>query len=429
MASKGENFTKGEQPRGDNSSTTESNIKKIPINNISKGRFEEMKETFELIKPEMQIMSKLLGSYQLFEQDDLPAYCFELLNRRWEMNAYPQRAYFIRKIYEYVLCEQGKKHNYELDKLFKVNIGFIMEVTIVIQYLHNQIIDGKFEVGDIKSIRRNLIASNILREILFQYIQQEIESHDILEKVKKCTSNILLYVDLGQRIEQEYNHYNSYQKNILLPLSQNEIGLFSNLLCIRSVIGSVKKEIPNKANFIEAYFRRIYLTNGCFYTFMVQLVVDILDYKDEGENLSEFATAFGIATQITNDVVDFVPTIKDNNKNLSSNTVGKKSTDTYSDLKNKNITLPLIFHLSKNQDGLIETYLSEPYTTDSIDNASLDITKEIINSGAIRRTMKVGRDIADLGCNNLLKNPTIVNLIDMMSPTKWNKYYFEFSKI
>ncbi|MEZ4888057.1 MAG: polyprenyl synthetase family protein [Chitinophagales bacterium] len=403
--------------------------------NISDRRFEEMKETFRLIKPEMRVMEKLLSKYQLFEQDDLPAYCFELLNRRWKKNILPQRAYFLRKIYEYILWEQGvEKPDAQLEELFKVKLGFIMEVTIVIQYLHNQIIDEKFDVKNIAAVRRNLIASNILREILFQYIQQEIEGygHEIKQVVEKSISNILLHVDLGQRLEQEYNHYDSYKKNPPLSICQTSIGLFSDLDCIRPIIESIKGEIPQKIDFIEVYFRRIYLTNGCFYTFMTQLVLNILGYKDESkkEDLSNFAVIFGVATQITNDIVDFVPPIKNNGKNLSSNTVGKNSTDSYSDLKNGNITLPLIYHLSKNQQRLIENYLSKPTKPNDIDNYSLEVTKEILKSRAIQKAKKVGQNIANLADNYLnIKNPSASLIMDIIEKTKWNKYYYELNKI
>lgn len=404
----------------------------MPKESISSLRFKEMKETFELIKPEMEKLKNLLKPYQLFEQDDLSTYCLKLLNRRWKRKILPQRAYFVRKIYEYVLWEQDiEKPCSELEQLFKVKLGLIMEVTIVIQYLHNQVIDGKFNVKKPRKIRRNLIASNILREILLQYIDQEIQVYgkEIYDKTRLCISEILLHVDLGQRIEQEYNHYDSYKKNPPLCICQNTIGIFSNLECIRSIIDSVKEQIPDKVDFIESYFRRIYLTNGCFYTFMTKLVMGILGYEDEGGRLSKFAVTFGIATQITNDVVDFVPPIK-KGKKLSSSTVGKKTTDCYSDLNNGNITLPLIYHLTKNQERLVEEYLSKPNRNNSINNYSLEITKEVIGSGAIRKTIKIGRRIANLGhtyLNSINKNKSY--LIDMIDQNKWNKYYYELNKI
>ena len=399
-------------------------------NDISNLRFKEMKETFEWIKPEMKVMENLLKPYQLFEQDNLSVYCLELLNRRWKRNILPQRAYFIRKIYEYILEEQGKENDSQFDELFKIKLGFIMEVIIVIQYLHNQVIDGKFDIKNMTGIRRNLIASNILREILFQYIDQEIPSYEkrIYDKTRWYISNILLHVDLGQRIEQEYNHYDSYQKNPSLNICKSSIGLFTDLKCIRPIIRSIKEQMPNKVNFIEAYFRRIYLTNGCFYTFMTKLVIDILGYEDEESNLLRFSVAFGVSTQITNDIVDFVPSIK--NKNLSSNTVGKKSTDSYSDLRNLNITLPLIYHLSKNQQRLVEEYLFKPTPPHFIDNYALEITRELLQSNAIRKTMKVGRKIANLGESYIYSiNPHADYLINMIESVKWNKYYYELSKL
>lgn len=434
MATIGEKLIEGEQPN-DNSSFPKFNVQEvIPkvnfINNISDKRFKEMKETFELIKPEMQKLENLLKPYQLFEQDDLSNYCLELLNRRWNINAYPQRAYFIRKMYEYVLWEQGiEKPSDKLEQLFKVKLGFIMEVTIVIQYLHNQIIDGKFGVKNLTTIKRNLIASNILREILFQYIHQEIEGygHVTLEKVKKCISNILLYVDLGQRIEQEYNHYDSYKQNLTLPICSSQIGLFTDLDCIRPIIDSIKKQVPNKGDFVEGYFRRIYLTNGCFHTFMTQLVMDILDY--ENNDLACFSIIYGIAMQITNDIIDYIPPIEENHKGVTSNTVGKKATDSYSDLRNFNITLPLIFHLSENRNKLIEKYLSKSISIKIMDKYYIEITNELKTTQSIDEARYFAKDLISHSKPYLnLNNDHSAYLFNMIEKAEWNKYYHSFYK-
>ena len=71
----------------------------------------------------------------------------------------------------------------------------------------------------------------------------------------KYTQQSLLYVDLGQRVEQEHTHYDSYVKNPKLKYSPfSKIRLSTDLAIIREIIEEVKQEMPQKADFIEIYF-------------------------------------------------------------------------------------------------------------------------------------------------------------------------------
>lgn len=383
-------------------------------------RWDEMEETRKLIEREMESFYRFLEPYQLFLDAKLEKYCFHLLRRR--MKTHPLRAFFIRKIVEYSLEELGKTPDDHptLYSFFTEKLGFILEVVLVIQYLHNQILDGKYGVTTIQDINRNLIAGNILREILFKYIWSETGVY--AGTVSNTVAEIFLLVDLGQRIDKELNHYEAYQKNEWALLWENGLDTKIRLDCIQPVLEEVKSELSNKAEFVDFYFKRIYLTNVSLFTYSTQVTLQLLNVEGElKENILDFSSCYGLVVQVVNDVIDFSP------PHAKAETVGKKSTDAYSDLRNKNITLPLIYHLEKGYNRLIERYLN---TGDKsiIENYPLEITKEIKESG-LRKAQRVGRKIAKQATTFLNDQNTHTRQFKhMLAIANWNGYYARIRK-
>ena len=340
---------------------------------IKKKRQDEMEETLSWLNQEMLIFEKYLEPYQLFDGDELANYVFDLLRRKLERK--PVRAYFTRKVSAYILHEaiifpssdttSKINHNPKMDEIFRKKFAFIVEVVIVIQYLHNQILDGKFGIKTELKINRNLIASSILREILFRYIKKEVEpcfkDKKITETLYRFVAEMLLIVDLGQRLDKEFCNYEQYKKSSFPAYKEGGkfAKLIGNLACVKPLIEDLKKQTPNKEDFVDVYFKRIYLTNAILFVLMAELIGKITNYP--ANHLMDFAVCYGLALTIVNDNADFVPLeyIEELAKSgkVKMDTVAKKTTDAYSDLRNKNITLPLIFHLQKGHNRQIERYL------------------------------------------------------------------------
>jgi len=408
---------------------------------IHNRRFDEMRETKEHLKVEYEIFKSIIDKYRLFEDDKLKDYCLQLFERKMSIKMkngkdtnVPIRAYFISKVMEY-LCKYKKDVYWTNDKIeyLKRKLSFAAEAIIVIQYLDNQILDKKYISSD-NELNQNLIASNILQSSLFEYLVQELTKDKKISLSKTFTivsaiRKVFLYVDLGQRIDKEFNHFNSYKntdwtKRPKFSPNSSTIEATNKISIIANIINYLQKETPQKANYIDLYFRRIFLTNVSLFTYFTELMADLLNSPPNiRESTSNFATCYGLALQVVNDNHDYVYIPS---KNGNGGTVAKKSTDVFSDLRNKNITLPLIFHLDKNYKRLIEEYLKIG-DINIIKDYSEQISKEVKNSGAIRASINAGRLIARTAISFLdEKNEASPYLADVCGIAEWNRFYHAF---
>lgn len=402
----------------------------------------QMELSRRMISKEMGVMKKLLKPYRLFYSAELEDYTFDLLNRR--LDRLPIRAYFIRKTYEYIkvylTAKTIKKNEYShsLHQLFTVKLAFIFEVIIVIQYLHNQILDQKFGVNNPEMINKNLIASNILRHILIKYIKKELKSFDVkgdlIPLVMHTVNEVLLMVDLGQRIDKDFNNYKMYM-NEELPVydKRSYVYAFSNLECIEEIIRYVKNEIRDRDHFIDIYFRRIYLTNICLFGFMSDLVLKITGYTGrECKRFMNFSLCYATVLQIVNDNADFAPidefSSQSSKNKIQYDTTAKTTNDVLCDLKNATITLPLIYHLDLGYNRLIEKYLRNR-DINIIKQYKDEIIMEMVRGG-LRKSMRVGRNIAKEGHKYLdSANPESKYFKSMLDIANINKYYRIFYRL
>ena len=389
-----------------------------------------MIQTQKRMQRELLILSKYLEKYKLFESDDLYDYCLSYLSTKIKEKS--TRSYFVSQIYDYLVFGSSEKEKFKkrgIQALIKRKIGFIIEIVIIIQYLDNQILDGKYGAKDSSTkVNKNLISSNILRRLLFEYIDKEIgkknNKHKIL--VKKYVEAILLHVDLGQRLDKEFTNYKFYLNPSNLPFAKSELYNFSTLDCIKEIILQIKKEIrEEKHQFVDIYFRRIFLTNVCLFHLSAKLITEILSCSDEKKlEILNFSTSYGLAMQIVNDIIDFIPS------KLNKETIGKKSTDAFSDLRNLNITLPLILHLEEGYNRNIEKYLNNPKDISIINKLQDILIRELISSRAISKSQRIGYLIGKKAMTYLSnKNPVSSTLENLAEIATMNKFYDILKKI
>lgn len=391
---------------------------------IHEQRLLEMERNKALLAREKDALKELFQErYNLLEDDISLKYCFFLLERRFGVIGV--RSYFTKKIGEYLLHEQQKTISDYADLLQQ--IGFIAELIIVIQYLHNQILDQKFEVKTSELINRNLLASNILRELLFDYIDEKIvPEHQTL--VADTVAKILMYVDIGQMMELNYGHYDSFQKEYLDSIAKNsEINQFidTHLAIIFPIINEqLQDKWGDKKDFAVHYFRRTILTNASFFVCIAQLLCKL--FKVDNQNLENTVTQFGIGyasvLQITNDVADMV--------HIKKGTIAKNPNDVFSDLRNCNITLPLLLHLQHQPKRLIWRYLNDPQKhLYIIEYYRTELMQELREGLAVETTIQLGHRLI-VYARNILQptNPATTLLNDMLKIGEWNKYYREWYK-
>ncbi len=362
------------------------------------------------------------------DNPDLNALVFRLFDKKLQKPSV--RAYFVWAVSEYIkeyVLDECVLTDYlpeQWDKVFGCQLPFVIETTMVIMYLHNQIYDAKYGVETKQKIRENVQAANLLERQLYYYIQEHFNSRES-ELITTYVQKMLDYVEVGQWAEQTYNHYDSYGfESEKLSISK-EIDDFINLALepIQSIIQEIQKEIPNKAEFIHNYFKRITLTTGSLFILTVELIGELLHCKYQEmsnlEPLLNFVRVHGVMRQVVNDVCDFIV----------GETAAKNKKDCCKDLINKNITLPLIFDLESNDStSLVKDYLNDKITVDTLDH--IVVAKELINSKAIFKAMKYGQKLVTLSenySNNLEGKEKF--LLDLNSIANNNKFYHQIFQL
>ncbi len=341
------------------------------------------------------------------------------------------RAYFIQKIYEYIV-QCSYEDNLQLNNStttvsFFKKLPFIVEAVITIEYEHNKILDSKYFVNNNQSISERLIGTDILKDKLYDYIEDNFDS-STASTVSKYVRRMFKYCAVGQYMDKIYNNYSAYQQNeFQIPTINSEIQDFLQLDFLQPTLQKIKKQIPHKSNFIHTYFQRIYLTSAALFILSTELVLELTDYNgQEKENILNFARAYGLMLQIVNDNSDFVVD--------SDMSIGKNRADYCKDIENRNITLPLMFYLSNkskhHSQGIIKNYLES-------NNQPLDketAFKEMIQTKSIFKSIEIGRLVATIGRNCLQlsksqKTSEVSHLIkNLMGISENNKFYYHYYK-
>jgi len=348
---------------------------------------------------------------------------YEILQLKTEIGL-PLRGYFPILLQEYVKGGGGVVHLPE--KFMFVHLPFVLEGLISVLYYDNQILDKKFGVVDHKTIRHNLIRRNGLYDEIIKYVRNEVEDGNLSSALVKLLKDIHWMACKGQDWEFEYNHYDSWQS--LKPLdidtyfehSQNQIDL-NAVKKARQIVEATHFIPEGKSQFLDAYFARIYLLNASLFakTADFMLRYSDLDLKAK-ESLTHFAGLFGIMLQIVNDTCDFVP------EYVGQETITKNCCDALSDLRNKNITLPIALHLIILEESLVKAFLEsslgdKDYLGDHV------YAEELAESHAIYYSMRVGKELEKYALSLLVSDNPAYDLIkDMTSVARNNRYYRHF---
>lgn len=397
-----------------------------------------MDQTGTYVSRETAKLSTILRQMRLFDDGgEFEKYCLGYLQKK--VSNKPLRAYFARKMYEYLTEDQNRiqfQVYQDNEILFLRKLPFVFEIVITIQYLDNQILDEKY---DLKSqnhpkIVQNLISSNVLREVLFLYIDQEITPHFSdrrgVESLIQNLRRLLLWVDIGQYLDKEYNHYKRWKAKI-----PNLVGctpFFDDIVhrAIDETMNQVKFDVPDKSEFIEAYFRRIYLSNVYFFRCITEILLTMGNCnRPQQEHLLLFSTQYGFMLQIINDYSDFAYS-EDKKIQKQLKTSGKKSTDFFADLYNFNVTLPLIYHLNKGARRKIEAYLEGGIKKKNIlTHYPKQVMQEIDQSGAILNSILRSMELAESAKQCLdTNNPHSAFFANMCDMAIDNKFHQVFKK-
>lgn len=353
---------------------------------------------------------------------------FQILQNK--IQGMPARAFFAYRLFEYLKSSSS----INLDKIYKTfferQLPFILEAIISIQYYHNQILDAKAGVNTPEKINLNLIIANLLKEQLYRYLEKLKISEKDKKALIKTVRSIFEQVDIGQYIEKHCNTYEAYQSGQLNhPFQHFVAGAVEEDTYVAEVLQKIEDSIQQKikidrADFLHLYLQRIYLTNTSLYKLISEFIADVLKVADrEKGNAVKFAISFGMMHQIVNDNADFVPSCH------GECTVSKIEQDAFSDLKNRNITLPTLIYLQLRPGGKIAQILKSANSNIRLrilSSEETNIFNEITQSLAIYYAMTVGKKIKDIARDHLSRSSD--SLEDMLKIAENNRYYQYFYK-
>jgi geranylgeranyl pyrophosphate synthase len=404
---------------------------------ITDQRFQEMDDHGKKLLCEVEVFCILLNKYKVINDSNFTMYFTDYLKDKLKKK--PLRAYFTLKIYDYLRHYSNLQQQFTLlpTELYTIKLPFVFEVVITVQYLHNHILDEKYESrkDNFPRINQNLIVSNVLKELLYTYIDQEVrplldKGNVPYEGFKNSIRELFIQVDMGQYLDKEYNHYEAW-KHKSQDCNFLESVLFDDVVdsAIGGTLNKIKSKIQDKNSFTESYFRRIYCSNVYFFRCIVEVIFSLSHAESNAhyQKLKVFAIQYGFMLQIINDYADFAYSNNPKEQKLLK-TAGKKSTDIFADLYNYNITLPLIFHLQGGFKRKIEAYLERGKKNRRL--LSLypnQIKQEIVDSGAIYECIGISRDLANSAIQQLDQdNPVAAIFSDMCAMAFNNKFYKVF---
>ncbi len=379
-------------------------------------RLEAMTSIASAIKKEVQHLN-------IFNFTDLDSELLGLLNSKLSKPCV--RAFFTHYIYLYIL-ECAKNEKMELKKmplkLTEIELPFITEVMITVMYLYNQIFDKKNGVINGEKINQNMSSANLMKTKLFEYIDNI--NFTEIEKIRMSIRRIFLFVDKGQHIEKKFTTYSNFNSGLETKI--NLIKQCQSFVPHQQHVESLVKELglkfPDKYAFIQLYFTKMYLSCAVLFREMAALIIELTGYQGEQkDNILDFAHLHGITRQIVNDNIDF---------SGGGKTIGKSKSDNLNDLQHKIITLPLIYHLQKNikHESSIKRHL-ESSSIQVTKEEELQILDEILISGALPKSMKIGRDLTNFLESYLdKKNKYSAILLDLGNIAYNNRFYHSIYK-
>lgn len=359
------------------------------------------------------------------------AHTFLLLERK--IADKPVRAYFAGEVFACVrrsARQEGLELKSEDAHLFLRVIPFVTEVVISIQYFHNQILDSKAGVTcrNKRQIDQNLLSANLLKEYLYEYIEQETDQEQAAV-ITRFVRRIFKYVDVGQQIEKKWNTYESYEQGLYKNMQLHpDIEAFASPDRIAPLLETLRRFYPERSDYAVAYLRRIALTSAALFVLSAEMILELSGYTgDSREQLLEFAWFYGMMQQVINDNADVVPS------RFNHETTEKTASDAFSDARNHNVTLPLFLHLENmrlapenHEPDLVKSILQRPFHVTLTNREEERLFLELRASGALYFSIDLGKYFALLAQNSLVNNATECQaLLSLCDVADWNRYIYD----
>ncbi len=333
-------------------------------------------------------------------------------------------------VYDYVqqqaIFEQIKLSRSPHKNLFDTHIPFIVEMVISIQYLENQILDGKGGllkrgILDRKKTNENLLASHYLKDFLYRYVLENVFSENCREQttILKFLHKMFQSVEVGQFAEKNWSSIRNYEKGFV---SRPTFGIEIENLLDHELIDDLWDRIHtsgvdgSKKTFVQFYLYRMYLTNAAYFTFVADMIMELVAYPlEKRSNLKKFMGGFGMLQQLINDVGDYVPA------SYGQKTLTKKPEDAFSDLKNNNVTLPFFYYANSKKIGYKEITLN--LNNVQKQKGIFNIVKPVVSAVVIPLLEQYAKDIQTHLNSKVLAFKSLGDAPNLVYSRKYFKYF------
>lgn len=181
-------------------------------------------------------------------------------------------------------------------------------------------------------------------------------------------------------------------------------------------------ELP-VSKLLELYEKRCELMNGELFAISAEIAARIAGADaEEQKNLSEIGKCYGTVGQMINDIGDWVPPEK------SGETVGKISDDSWSDLRNGRLTLPIIFGWNSGSVE-IKKLLNKAKNGQLLPEEMLLLSKKMVEEGIFTKCQKKIQDRVQQSIGAIKKIPSNSPLINMFVGSEENRYFSALDKL
>lgn len=276
-------------------------------------------------------------------------------------------------------CQDAKSRHF-----FRVQLPLLLEIVISVQYYHNHVLDKKFGVEAGNKAMRHLLEANILRSALNEYVRTCTPPLFVFE-IEDAINKMFYYVDVGQSVEKEVCDFSNWNS---LSAKAHAFSLVVEELveaeCIEVCLEAVKQTVPNipkdKEPFIRQYFQKTFLTNAGIYVLASELIAELLGVDSKAAK--RFGAYFGLMRQLINDVSDLIPSY------AAIDTKTRLAVDAFSDLRNDNLTLPIVLTILQAPEGEMAVFLKNPKWEKEMESG---FYREALTSFAVFQAMGIGR--------------------------------------
>jgi len=225
-----------------------------------------------------------------------------------------------------------------LEDIYVPRVGAAIEFLLDDMYYLNQIFDTKSGPNAAKNMIASIMSNDLFWSLLIPPVKKQKQREKLFRSLNEDFNKIISHFYYGEYIDSEFNtwrHWNELDPNLMTTFKEADF------------TGETFKGF----DLYKLLHRRTYYINTTFFQGIVNMAGKVISehqgkriQRRKLEALAEYSYNFGLGLQLVNDVADFVPI------EFNAGTSAKQSRDSYNDIQNSKMTLPVVYMLKYGSD-------------------------------------------------------------------------------